>query len=106
MRFLPLIADSLLESLSLLCNAVSALREKCIDTLTPNRDKCMEHLTRSSVLATALVPLIGYDAAAALLEECGGDLDKIKRAVLKDGLIEKEVLEKVLSYKQALTYMK
>ena len=104
--FLPLIADSLLESLSLLCNAVSALREKCIDTLTPNRDKCMEHLTRSSVLATALVPLIGYDAAAALLEECGEDLDKIKRAVLKDGLIEKEVLEKVLSYKQALTYMK
>jgi len=104
--FLPLIADSLLESLSLLCNAVKALREKCVRTLTANRENCMERLTRSSVLATALAPYIGYDTAAGILEECGGDLAKIRQSVLRQGLLDEEVIDKLLSYKHALTYMK
>jgi aspartate ammonia-lyase len=38
--FLPLIAEVLLESLTLLIRSVNLFREKCIETLTPDIDRC------------------------------------------------------------------
>ena len=75
--FMPLIADSLLESLSLLTNTLPIFRTKCIDTLTPNVKACRAHLDRSLVLATCLAPYIGYEEAASLVKECDNVPDKI-----------------------------
>lgn len=103
--FMPLIADTLLESLSLLTNAAGIFREKCIDPLAPDPENCRAHLDRSSVLVTALAPYIGYDAAAGILAECGGDRQKIKEAVLGRALMDETALEKILDYKHGLTYL-
>ena len=59
-----LIAESLLESLELLNNGVTIFREKCIEEIIPNKEKCQENLEKSAVLAAALVHHIGYDRAA------------------------------------------
>ena len=66
--FLPLIADSLLESLSLLERAVSLFREKCIAVLRPDEEQCKKLLERSFAFATSYVPLLGYDAVAAAVK--------------------------------------
>ena len=67
--FLPLIADSLLESLTILCNAVKILRTKCIDTVEANRERCLLNLNASTAPALALLPYVGYEAAAEIAKE-------------------------------------
>jgi len=103
--FMPLIADSLLESLSLLTNTLSIFRTKCIDTLTPNIKTCRAHLDRSLVLATCLAPYIGYEEAASLVKECDNMPDKIRELVLKKQLLDAETLDKILNYRHEMTYL-
>ena len=103
--FMPLIADSLLESLSLLTNTVSIFRTKCIETLTPNIKNCRAHLDQSLVLATSLAPYIGYENVAALIKECDGNPPRIRELVLEKGLLDEEILDKLLNYRHEMTYI-
>ena len=81
--FMPLIAECLLESLELLNNGVRIFREKCIEGIKPNKERCQETLEKSAVLATALVHYIGYDQAAHLaIKALSGD--KTIREVLRE----------------------
>ena len=97
--FMPLIADRLLESLQLLINGVRIFREKAIRTLTVNVDNCRSHLEHSLVLVTALAPVIGYDQAAKLAQECGGDQERLKATVLERGILTEERLEELMDYR-------
>jgi fumarate hydratase, class II len=63
---LPLIAADLLEQIGLLTRACRALGEKAISGLSINEAGIKRALERNSMLATALAPIIGYDAAAAI----------------------------------------
>lgn len=103
--FLPLIADSLLESLQLLCRAVPLLRTKCIESITANAQRCREHLDRSTVLVTALSPYIGYDRAAQIALDCENDPKQIRLRILEEGLLDEPMLDAMLNYRAALTYL-
>ncbi|MDR7188841.1 aspartate ammonia-lyase [Microbacterium sp. BE35] len=62
--FEPIMAHSLLQSLSWVTNGVSALRRFCVEGIQTN-DTVLERYVASSVgTVTALVPSIGYEAAA------------------------------------------
>lgn len=102
--FLPLIADNLLKSLSLLTRTCKILREACIDTLTANPARCRELLDSTPVLITALSPHIGYDLASELYSACQGDPTKIREQVLERGLLDADRLDALLSYRHAGTY--
>ena len=67
--FLPLIADSLLESLQLLTGAVHTFREKCILTLSADVDNCRRHLDESYAFAAEYLPVLGYDTVAAVVHD-------------------------------------
>jgi len=77
--FLPLIADALLESLSLLTAAVKIFRERCIVTLEACPERCRELLDGSYAFATEFVPRLGYDRVAAIIRESGGDVHEARR---------------------------
>jgi aspartate ammonia-lyase len=79
--FSPLIADALLESLSLLCRALPIFREKCIEPLRANRERCAALLENSLAFAAAWVPRLGYDKVRSIIEEQGGDPEKVRRAL-------------------------
>ena len=64
--FMPLIAESLLESLELLNHGVTIFREKCIEGILANKQRCQENLDKSAVLAAALIHHIGYEQAAQI----------------------------------------
>lgn len=61
--FLPLIADSLLESLDLLTETVFLFRTKCIDGIWANEARCKELLDNASTDIYHASTSIGYDAA-------------------------------------------
>lgn len=68
--FLPLIADSLLESLQLLTGAVRLFREKCVCTLTADEARCRQHLEDSYAFAAEYLPKLGYDTVASIVHDC------------------------------------
>lgn len=103
--FMPLIADALLESLTLLTETLKIFRTKCIDVLEANEESCKKHLDNSIILiATALVPYLGYDKATKIIADAGQDRDKIKEIILKENLIDKETLDSILDFHKMMTY--
>lgn len=87
----PVIAYSMLKSISLLTNAARVLREKCIIGITANEERCRAHLETSTSVATALTPLIGYERAS-----------DVAKATLKSGQTIWEVLQSELNLSPAL----
>jgi fumarate hydratase class II len=60
----PLIAANVLDSLRLLSDAMSSFSAHCVEGIEVNAERMQELMDRSLMLATALVPHIGYDRAA------------------------------------------
>lgn len=67
--FMPLIADSLLESLELMTSSARLFREKCIEPLQVNVENCRKHLEASSAFAASYVPALGYDQVSKIIRD-------------------------------------
>ena len=81
---MPLIADSLLESLELMTSSVQLFREKCIEPLQVNEKNCLE---ASSAFAASYVPALGYDQVSRIIRDCSPE-EAVKE--LKKCLEQKE----------------
>jgi fumarate hydratase class II len=66
---MPLLAACLLESIHLLARAATVLREKCIESIAADEDRCRGLIELSLSMITALAPRIGYEPAAAIAKE-------------------------------------
>ena len=66
---LPLVADNLLNMVSLLSHAMTMLADKALRGFTVNRDRLAAQISRNPVLVTALNPLIGYARAADIAKQ-------------------------------------
>lgn len=95
--FMPLIADSLLESLDILYQAVTLFRKKCIEGIKANEEVCKAHLLSSTALATALITYIGYDLATDVAKEALQKQKTVKEIVLERKLMDEKKLDSVLN---------
>ncbi|MGM9526572.1 MAG: aspartate ammonia-lyase [Peptococcaceae bacterium] len=77
--FLPLIADCLLESLSLLEHGVRLFRTHCIELLQPDGAQCARLLEQSCAFATAYITVLGYDAVSTIIHQCDGDAALVRQ---------------------------
>ncbi|MBE0697919.1 MAG: aspartate ammonia-lyase [Anaerolineaceae bacterium] len=66
---MPIIAHNLFEMMQVVTGAVNAFTTKCVVGLQANRDKAEGWLARNAIVITALNPIIGYSAGAALVKE-------------------------------------
>lgn len=66
---MPIMADTILESIRLLANSVQALTSLCLRDMEANADVCKADVEQSLSLVTGLNPFIGYEQAAALAKE-------------------------------------
>jgi fumarate hydratase class II len=66
---MPIIAHNLFEMMQVMIGSITAFTQKCVLGLQANRIKAEGWLARNSIVATALNPLIGYSASAALVKE-------------------------------------
>ena len=95
--FMPLIAESLLESLELLEKGVTIFREKCIEGIKANRKKCQESLEKSAVLAAALIHHIGYDRAADMAKKALKDDKSIREVLREDHVFPDSRIDEILN---------
>ena len=81
---MPIIAHDLFEMMHVTIGAVKAFTDRCAVGVTANRPKAEGWLARNTIVVTALNPLIGYAAGAAL----------VKEALNRDLTIQEVALEK------------
>jgi aspartate ammonia-lyase len=94
---MPVIAWNALHASTILRNAIHALRTRCVDGLNAERDRARELLDRSTAMATALNPYIGYAATADVAKTAVRTGRSIRDIVLERGLLDRETLDRVLS---------
>ncbi len=82
---MPIIAHDLFEMMHVMIGAVSAFTDKCVVGIKANRAKAEGWLARNTIVVTALNPIIGYLAGAAL----------VKEALNRDLTVQEVALEKV-----------
>jgi fumarate hydratase class II len=82
---LPVTAAALLESIALLAAATSNFSSRAIDGLTAT-DRGPQLVEQGLMLATALAPVIGYDAAAKLAKDALASGRTIRELALERGM--------------------
>ena len=92
---LPVIAYNLLESIDLLAVATVRFKEKCVDGITANEEKCRSTIEQSLALATALVPVIGYEKAAAVAQEAFRTGKTVRQTALEENVLPEEELNEI-----------
>ena len=98
--FEPVIAYSLIKSLTHLRAACDTLRERCVTQITANREHLRNTVEHSIGIVTALNPYIGYtDATAVAKAALRGDRS-VYEIVLEMGLLSRERLDEILQPEQ------
>ena len=92
---MPVAAHALLESISLLAASARNVAERGVDGITAT-DNGPALVARGLMLATALAPLIGYDAAAAIAKEAYASGRTIRDVALERTSLGEQELDAVL----------
>ena len=94
---MPVIAWNALHMSTILRESMNALRSRCIDGIQPDTERCRELLDRSTAVATALSPYLGYAQTADIAKEAVTTGKAIRDIVLERGLLDEQQLSRILS---------
>lgn len=95
--FLPLLADALLDSLSLLEAASTIFRTRCIEGLSVDEAACRRQVDESRAVVTALLPRLGYETATEVAVAARDSGRSVIEIVLERNLIAAADLDRLLS---------
>lgn len=93
---MPLMAHDLLFSIETLSAAAGLLASRCVEGIEANEKRCSDLLSGSLVLVTALVPAIGYDAAAQVSKEAYQTGKTLRQTVLDMALLTEDEVDRAL----------
>jgi fumarate hydratase class II len=85
---LPVIGRNLLESLTFLASACGLLADRCIDGISANEQRCLDLAQSSPAIVTPLSRYLGYEAAAAVVQQSVQEGRSIRDIVLARGHID------------------
>src|SRR5690606_17832910 len=68
-HFEPVILSRVSDSISLLRSGIRLFRERCVRDLRANEERNINNVLRSSAVATAFIPKLGYDVTATIVQE-------------------------------------
>jgi aspartate ammonia-lyase len=94
---MPVIAWNAIHETTILREAMKSLKTRCVDGIEANADRCRELLDRSTAVATALSPYIGYAATAEIAKHAVATGRTIRELVLERGLLDARQLDRILS---------
>lgn len=93
---MPVIAYNLLMEIEILYGGIDSFTDRCVTGIKANIENCRRYAERSSALATALNPYIGYDKAAEIAKEALEKNLTIRELVIKKKLLSESELDKIL----------
>ena len=98
---MPLLAYNLTRGPQLLVNFLPVVRQRCVDGITANAEKCRRYLEDSPSVVTALTPRIGYATAAEVFKEAVARGVLVKQVLLERKILTEEELAAAMT-KEAL----
>ena len=93
---MPVMAHAMLQSVSILAGSAEAFREKCVDGIEANRERCRELLELNPSIATALNSAIGYDKASKVAKKAASERKSVREVVREMDLLTEEELDEYL----------
>jgi len=96
----PLMIANIAQSITILADGSNNFRKFLVEGAQPNRKKIAEHVERSLMLVTALVPVIGYDKAAAIAHYAMEHDQTLKEAALELGFVDEKTFDRVVDPKK------
>jgi len=94
---MPVIAWNALHSATILTEAMTVFRTRCVDGLAADAARARELLDRSTASATALSPYLGYAVTAEIAKESVRTGRPIRDLVLERKLLDADKLDALLS---------
>ena len=94
---MPVIAWNALHAVGILARALSILTSRTVVGLQVDPARCRELLDRSTAVATALSPYLGYATTAEIAKEAVATGRSIRQIVLERGLMDEARLNVILS---------
>lgn len=94
---MPAMAYNVLQSLTILANTLHVFRERCIEGIEANAERCRHYAESTIALATALNPYIGYARAAELVKESVSSGKSIVSLAREKKLLSEEQIQEVLN---------
>ncbi len=92
----PVMARNLLESVRLLAAAARVLADRCVAEMQADEARCRRYAESSPALATALVPHLGYEEAAAVVRQALAEHRTLRDVVVERGLMAAADVDRVL----------
>lgn len=97
---MPVIAHNVLFAMRILTNALQVFAARCVSGIEANVAMCEYWVERSAALATALMPQIGYAAAAELAKRSVREGVLIRELVKREHVIPDEQVDSVLDLRK------
>lgn len=95
--FLPLVAHCLLNNLDELASACDTLRRLCVQDMEADEARCRGSVNGATAAATALIPALGHETAAAVAARANARGAPVADQVLHEELLTREQLDACLS---------
>ncbi len=92
----PLIGAKLLDSIRLLTNAATLFDQKCVSLIEADADRMLDALMRSSAMATALLPSLGYRKASDLVKTAQQQGRRFVDVAIEAGVLDQDALDRLL----------
>ena len=99
---LPLIAHNLLQSITVLGNAVRLLADKAIAPMTVHVEHLAAAVDKNPILVSALTPVLGYDHAAQIAKQALATGRPIKEVAAAQTDLSAAELERLLDPRRML----
>jgi aspartate ammonia-lyase len=97
---MPIIAYDLLSEISILTGGINSFTRRCVEGIIANEETCLRYAERSSSVATALSPVIGYLKAAEIAKEALEKDLTIRELVLEKKLLDEKELNRLLDLRR------
>ncbi len=94
---LPAIADSLITLLKIVDSGLRLFADRGIRKIVVNRERCLEHLEKSTAYSTLLTPRLGYDAVSKIVKESVKTGRTMREIILDKKLLTNKELNELLS---------
>lgn len=95
--FEPVTFYHLFESIKAMTGAVTTLIDNCITGITANEDHCKELMEKSTGIATALCPILGYKKSAEIAKRALREKTTVREIVLREGLMKADELDRLFA---------
>lgn len=92
----PLIGGNVLRSIELLSSGIAGFTRHALEGLEPDHARIAQLVDRSLMLVTALVPEIGYEAAAKIANYAQAHDMTLKEAALATGLVGEAEFDRIV----------